>query len=48
LNDLGYVEAEIAKNREYCAAHRQEIRDYALAHFSWDKIVDKFIATATK
>ena len=48
LNDLGYVEAEIAKNREYCAAHRQEIRDYALAHFSWDKIVDKFIATTAK
>lgn len=48
LDDLKYVESEIVKNREYCATHRDEIRDYALVHFSWDKIVDRFMAIATK
>lgn len=48
LDDLVYVEAEIIKNRDYCATHRDEIRDYALLHFSWDKIVDRFMAIAAK
>jgi glycosyltransferase involved in cell wall biosynthesis len=43
LDDIVYVEEMIRKNREYCATHREEIREYALAKFSWNKIVDKFI-----
>ena len=43
LDDIIYVEEMIQKNREYCATHREEIREYALEKFSWNKIVDKFI-----
>lgn len=48
LDDLVYVETEIAKNRDYCATHRNEIREYALQYFSWDKIVERFMAIAAK
>lgn len=48
LDDLNYVEAKIIENRTYCKTHREEIREYALAHFSWDKIVDKLLDIVTK
>lgn len=43
LNDIEYIEEKIKENREYSVKNRSEIREYALANFSWDFIIKKYI-----
>lgn len=43
IGDKEYVKYVIEQNREYSLDHRQEIRDYAAKHFSWDNIT-KYIS----
>lgn len=43
LDDIEYIDEEIKKNREYSINHRDEIREYALANFSWESIIKKYI-----
>jgi len=43
LNDIEYIEEKIKENREYSVNNRNEIREYALANFSWDSIIKKYI-----
>lgn len=43
LGDIAYVTEVIKKNQEASVKHREEIRQYALEHFSWDVIVDKYL-----
>jgi glycosyltransferase involved in cell wall biosynthesis len=45
LDDLEYVSKEIMENLKYSIANRQEIRDYAIANFSWEKVLDKYCRT---
>ena len=45
INDIGFVEAMIVKNRNYCNNNREEIREYA-KEFEWVKIVDKYYISA--
>jgi glycosyltransferase involved in cell wall biosynthesis len=40
--NLDYVKREIIKNRIVSLKHRQEIREYGLANFSWNAIIDKY------
>lgn len=42
LNDLGYVDMVIKKNREISIRMRQEIREYGLSNFSWNKIIERY------
>lgn len=44
LDDIGYVEREIRMNREICKEMRPEIRAYGLGRFSWNVIIDEYIA----
>ena len=41
-DDLEYVSNEIMENLKYSIANRQEIRDYAIANFSWERVLDKY------
>ena len=43
LNDIDYVRDIIFKNREKSAKMRKEIRDYALAEFSWKCVIEKYL-----
>lgn len=43
LDDIEYIEEKIKENREYSVNNRNEIREYALANFSWDSIITKYI-----
>jgi glycosyltransferase involved in cell wall biosynthesis len=43
LENLEYVSQKIRENREYSVANRAEIREYALNHFSWKSIIEKYI-----
>jgi glycosyltransferase involved in cell wall biosynthesis len=43
LDDLDYVTNAIEKNRQISVLKRAEIREYALANFDWEKVIDKFI-----
>ena len=40
LHDIGYVSRVISLNREASVVCRQEIRQYALDHFAWDRVLD--------
>lgn len=40
LDDVGYVAQKIAENREISVKCRADIREYALAHFSWNVRVE--------
>jgi len=42
LNDLEYVSKIINENRKISILKREEIREYALNTFSWNKIIDKY------
>lgn len=44
LNDLNYVYSAIQNNRRISIEKRGEIREYAMAHFSWKSIIDKYVA----
>ena len=41
IEDIGYVEEQIIKNREYSVAHRDEIREYS-EQFDWVKVIEKY------
>lgn len=43
LDDIGYVSHIIKENRERCLQYRDEIREYALTHFTWDVVIDNYI-----
>tara|TARA_B100001094_G_C18180878_1_gene800804 strand:- start:371 stop:1324 length:954 start_codon:yes stop_codon:yes gene_type:complete len=45
INDIEFVESEIIKNREYSAANREEILDYA-KEFEWSKVIDEYYVPA--
>jgi glycosyltransferase involved in cell wall biosynthesis len=42
LNDLVYVQSAIAENRQRSLTCRADIRQYALEHFAWNKIIDEY------
>jgi glycosyltransferase involved in cell wall biosynthesis len=42
LDDLEYINEKIIENRRYSIENRDEIREYALANFSWEKVIDKY------
>jgi glycosyltransferase involved in cell wall biosynthesis len=46
VNDIKYVESVIEKNRLKSITMRQEIRDYAIQNFSWEKIVKNYYLPA--
>ena len=48
LNDIPYVTHVIKQNIERNALYRNEIRAYALEHFTWDKVVDKYLQQLEK
>lgn len=48
LNDIEYISQKIKKNREYSVEHRDEIRNYALEHFSYEIIINKFLDIINK
>ena len=41
IEDIGYVEEQIIKNREYSVAHRDEIREYS-KQFDWVKVIETY------
>ena len=45
INDVGFVEAMIVKNRNYCNNNREEIIEYA-KEFDWVNVVDKYYVSA--
>lgn len=40
--DLEFVRREIIKNRLASLKHREQIREYGLAKFGWNRIIDKY------
>ena len=40
VEDIGYVEEQIIKNREYSVAHRDDIRKYG-EQFDWVRVIEK-------
>jgi glycosyltransferase involved in cell wall biosynthesis len=42
LNDLDYVKQVIEENRKISICKREEIREYALNKFGWNKIIDEY------
>ena len=45
INDIGFVEEMIVKNRNYCNNNREEIIEYA-KEFDWANVVDKYYVSA--
>ena len=45
IQDVGFVEELIVKNRNYCNNNREEIRKYA-EEFKWTNVVDKYYVSA--
>ena len=45
INDVGFVEEMIVKNRNYCNNNREEIIEYA-KEFDWVNVVDKYYVSA--
>lgn len=43
MDDLGYIQEVLIKNREVAVRHRKEIREYGLMVFSWTVIVEKYV-----
>jgi glycosyltransferase involved in cell wall biosynthesis len=44
INDLEYVAAQIANNRNSALINRAEIREYGLSKFGWSKILQEYIS----
>jgi len=42
ITDVAFVESEIARNREISLRHREQIREYGIANFSWEKLVPRY------
>tara|TARA_R100000008_G_C3585189_1_gene171692 strand:+ start:1756 stop:2706 length:951 start_codon:yes stop_codon:yes gene_type:complete len=47
IEDIGYLEYEIVKNREYSVAHREEIREYG-KQFAWTNVLKKHYIPAVE
>ena len=47
IGDIAFVESEIAKNREYSAANREEVLEYGKT-FEWSNVVSKYYVPAMK
>ena len=45
INDIGFVEEMIIKNRNYCNNNREEIIEYA-KEFDWVNVVDKYYVSS--
>ena len=45
INDIGFVEEMIVKNRNYCNNNREEIIEYA-KEFDWVNVVDKYYVSS--
>lgn len=43
LNDIPYIEQVIRNNQVKSVQYRKQIREYALAHFTWESIVKKYL-----
>ena len=43
LNDIPYVATIILENQKKACQYRAEIRAYALQHFTWERIIDKYL-----
>ena len=48
LNDLDYVRTKIEENRQVSLAMRDQIRDYAIENFSWEKLVKLYVQNIEK
>lgn len=42
IADVDFVAAEIARNREIALRHREQIREYGIDNFSWDRLVPRY------
>ncbi|MDD9808133.1 MAG: glycosyltransferase family 4 protein, partial [Gammaproteobacteria bacterium] len=42
ITDVAFVEAEIARNREISLRHREQIREYGIENFCWEKLVPHY------
>ena len=42
ITDVAFVEAEIARNREISLRHREQIREYGVGNFAWEKLVPRY------
>ena len=48
LEDIDYVKNKIEENRQASLPIRDEIRDYAMENFSWEKLVKLYIQNIEK
>ena len=48
LDDINFVFKKIVQNRLASIKMREEIREYALSKFSWDKIIDDYVEKCVK
>lgn len=48
LDDIAYVTHVIKQNQERSLTYRKEIREYALQHFTWEKVVERYLAQIQK
>ena len=42
ITDIDFVAGEIARNREISLRHREEIRQYGIDNFSWEKLIPRY------
>ena len=42
ITDVAFVEAEIVRNREISLRHREQIREYGIENFSWEKLIPRY------
>ena len=42
ITDVAFVEAEIARNREISLRHREQIREYGIGNFAWERLVPRY------
>jgi len=42
ITDVAFVESEIARNREISLRHREQIREYGVENFSWEKLIPRY------
>jgi glycosyltransferase involved in cell wall biosynthesis len=43
LEDIAYVIHVIKQNQERSLVYRKEIREYALQHFTWERVVERYL-----
>ena len=45
INDLEYIHQIISENRKKKVQYSQQIREYAIEHFSWEKLISEYVST---